>query len=326
MTLYKALESIKAESGNTLHIVEKDTKDLPEGDLLVKVEYSSLNYKDAMSASGMPGVTRNYPHTPGIDASGVVVESNAQSFKEGDSVIVTGYDLGMNTSGGFGEYIRIPSSWAIALPGSLSSRDSMILGTAGLTAGLSVAALESHRGLSDVKAVVSGSTGGVGSIAVKLLAQSGAEITAISGKQDQKEFLTSLGANQILSREELQETVRRPLGKGVWDIGVDVVSGEVLSTLLAGMNPGGAIACSGLVGGAKFDASILPFILRGVSLLGIDSVEIPLSKKQEIWNRFASDWSVSLEAITKEVQIETLEDEIKLILAGGQVGRVLVKL
>ena len=139
-------------------------------------------------------------------------------------------------------------------------------------------------------------------------------------------FLTSLGANQILSREELQETVRRPLGKGVWDIGVDVVSGEVLSTLLAGMNPGGAIACSGLVGGAKFDASILPFILRGVSLLGIDSVEIPLSKKQEIWNRFASDWSVFLEAITKEVQIETLEDEIKLILAGGQVGRVLVKL
>jgi alcohol dehydrogenase len=326
MTLYKALESIKAESGNTLHIVEKDTKDLPEGDLLVKVEYSSLNFKDAMSASGMPGVTRNYPHTPGIDASGLVVESNDQSFKEGDSVIVTGYDLGMNTSGGFGEYIRIPSSWAIALPGSLSSRDSMILGTAGLTAGLSVAALESYRGLSDVKAVVSGSTGGVGSIAVKLLAHSGAEITAISGKQDQKEFLTSLGANQILSREELQETVRRPLGKGVWDIGVDVVSGEVLSTLLAGMNPGGAIACSGLVGGAKFDASILPFILRGVSLLGIDSVEIPLSKKQEIWDRLASDWSVSLEAITKEVQLETLEDEIKLILAGGQVGRVLVKL
>ena len=326
MTLYKALESIKAESGNTLHIVEKDTKDLPEGDLLVKVEYSSLNFKDAMSASGMPGVTRNYPHTPGIDASGLVVESNDQSFKEGDSIIVTGYDLGMNTSGGFGEYIRIPSSWAIALPGSLSSRDSMILGTAGLTAGLSVAALESYRGLSDVKAVVSGSTGGVGSIAVKLLAQSGAEITAISGKQDQKEFLTSLGANQILSREELQETVRRPLGKGVWDIGVDVVSGEVLSTLLAGMNPGGAIACSGLVGEAKFDASILPFILRGVSLLGIDSVEIPLSKKQEIWDRLASDWSVSLEAITKEVQLETLEDEIKLILAGGQVGRVLVKL
>jgi len=323
---YKALQSVKNEDGNSLHIVENKIEDLPEGDLLIKVQYSSLNYKDAMSATGLPGVTRNYPHTPGIDAVGTIVESTTADYKEGDTVIVTGYDLGMNTSGGFGEYIRIPSAWAIALPANLSARDSMILGTAGLTAGLSVAALESHRGLQNVKAVVSGATGGVGSVAVKLLSKLGVETTAISGKSNQHDFLKALGASEVLSREALQEAVRRPIGKGVWDLGVDVVGGDVLPTLLAGLNPAGAVACSGLVGGTQFEASVLPFILRGVSLLGIDSVEISLLKKKEIWERFASDWSISLDEITKEVTIENLESEIHSILVGGQVGRVLVKI
>ena len=196
MKTFKALESVKSEEGNKTSIIEKSISDLPEGDLLIKVNYSSLNYKDALSASGSPGVTRNYPHTPGIDAVGIIEESNNPSFKEGDSVIVTGYDLGMNTAGGFGQYIRVPSSWAIPLPAGLGEKDSMCLGTAGLTAGLSVFALDKHnsqQGFDGTSSIVSGSTGGVGSIALMLLSKLGSNVTAITGKDSQEELLKNLG-------------------------------------------------------------------------------------------------------------------------------------
>ena len=192
MKTFKALESTKTDQGNTLSIIEKSIDDLPEGEILIKVNYSSLNYKDALSASGAPGVTRNYPHTPGIDASGIVEQTTDIKFKEGDSVIVTGYDLGMNTAGGFGEYIRVPSSWVINLPNGLTEKDSMILGTAGLTAGLSIQALNdfnSNDGFDGSSSVVSGSTGGVGSIAVMLLSKLGSSVTAVTGKNNQKELL-----------------------------------------------------------------------------------------------------------------------------------------
>ena len=323
---YKALESSKTNTGNSLRIVEKNVSDLPEGDLLIKVQYSSLNYKDAMSARGFPGVTRNYPHTPGVDAVGTIVESKGIIFPEGEEVIVTGFDLGVNTAGGFGEYIRVPSAWAIKLPSGLSAKDSMILGTAGLTAGLSIKALDSFRGITNTKSVVSGSTGGVGSVAVKLLAHLGSSVTAISGKDSQHELLKSLGAKEILSREKFQKNVRKPLGKGTWDIGVDMVGGEILSTMLAAINPTGAVACSGLVGGTQFESSVFPFILRGIALLGIESVTIPLEQREDIWKHFASDWSLSLNDLVKEVDLENLEDEIDLIINGGQVGRVLIKI
>ena len=327
---FRALEASETEGKFSLKIVEKNVADLPEGDLLIKVDFSSLNYKDAMSASGMPGVTRNYPHTPGIDAAGKVAESRVPDFKEGDEVIVTGYDLGMNTSGGFGEYIRVPSNWAVHLPKGLTAKQSMSLGTAGLTAGLSIHALDSFReytGLKDTKSVVSGATGGVGSISVMLLSKLGSEVTAVTGKNDQSDFLHTIGASSILSREELAETARKPIGKSLWDVGVDVASGEILSLLLTSLSPGGAIACSGLVGGPSFESSIFPFILRGNALIGIDSVEIPLKNKDHIWEHFAHDWVLEgLDKLTKEVSLDNLEVEIESILSGNQVGRVLVKI
>ena len=327
---FRALEASETEGKFSLKIVEKPIADLPEGDLLIKVDFSSLNYKDAMSASGMPGVTRNYPHTPGIDASGKIAESRVSDFKEGDEVIVTGYDLGMNTSGGFGEYIRVPSSWAVHLPKGLTAKESMSLGTAGLTAGLSIHALDSFReytGLKNTKSVVSGATGGVGSISVMLLSKLGSEVTAVTGKNDQSDFLHAIGASNILSREELAETARKPIGKSLWDVGVDVASGEILSLLLTSLSPGGAVACSGLVGGPSFESSIFPFILRGNALIGIDSVEIPLKDKEHIWEHFAHDWVLEgLDKSTKEVSLDNLEVEIESILSGNQVGRVLVKI
>ena len=327
---FRALEASETEGKFSLKIVEKPIADLPEGDLLIKVDFSSLNYKDAMSASGMPGVTRNYPHTPGIDAAGKIAESRVSDFKEGDEVIVTGYDLGMNTSGGFGEYIRVPSSWAVHLPKGLTAKESMSLGTAGLTAGLSIHALDSFReytGLKNTKSVVSGATGGVGSISVMLLSKLGSEVTAVTGKNDQSDFLHAIGASNILSREELAETARKPIGKSLWDVGVDVASGEILSLLLTSLSPGGAVACSGLVGGPSFESSIFPFILRGNALIGIDSVEIPLKDKDHIWEHFAHDWALEgLDKITKEVSLDNLEVEIESILSGNQVGRVLVKI
>lgn len=328
MTKFKALESSRSDNGNKLSIVEKSIDDLPEGDILVKVNYSSLNYKDALSASGAPGVTRNYPHTPGIDAAGVIAESSDNSFKEGDSVIVTGYDLGMDTAGGFGEYIRVPASWVIQLPKGLSESDSMALGTAGLTAGLSVQALNDHNsneGFEGSNIVVTGATGGVGSIAVMLLSKLGASVTAVTGKDAQKELLQNLGASEVISRDELTEMCRTPIGKTIWNFGVDVVSGNTLTLLLASLKPGGAVACSGLVGGPSFESSIFPFILRGNALLGIDSVEIPLKKKSQVWENFASNWKMDLSPLVKEVSLEQLEAEISTILEGGQVGRVIVK-
>ena len=273
-----------------------------------------------------PALQKNIHTHPGIDAVGEIVQARQGQFKEGDLVIVSGYDLGMNTPGGFAEYISVPHDWAISLPSSLSPRDSMILGTAGLTAGLSVAALESFRGLENTKSVVSGSTGGVGSISTMLLSQLGSSVTAISGKKE-TEFLNTLGASSVINRTDLLENIKKPISKGLWDIGVDVVGGDILSTLLAALNPGGAIACSGLVGGTSFESSIFPFILRGNALIGIDSVEIPLSNKEKIWNKLASEWSISnLSEITKEVSLESMEDEINTMLKGQQVGRVVLKI
>jgi len=323
---FKALQVQENEGSYETHLVEKNIDDLPEGDLLIKVSYSSLNYKDALSASGNPGVTRNFPHTPGIDAVGEIVQANNSDFKEGDKVIVTGYDLGMNTSGGFSEYIRVPNHWALGLPPELSEIDSMCLGTAGLTAGLSIYALESFRGISGTNSVVTGATGGVGSISVMLLSKLGSEVTAVSGKKEKEGLIKSIGAKQVLSREELSEMTRQPLGKTLWDIGVDVVSGEMLSLLLASLTPGGAVACSGLVGGPSFESSIFPFILRGNALIGIDSVEIPLEQKENIWKLFANEWGLSLQDTTKIVSLDEISDEISTILKGEQVGRVVLKL
>ncbi len=291
------------------------------------MQYSSLNYKDALSASGNKGVTRNFPHTPGIDAAGVVEQSSAGEFAVGDEVIVTGYDLGMNTAGGFGQYIRIPAAWAIKRPKGLSLRESMVLGTAGLTAALCVDKLEQAGLRPDSGPVlVTGATGGVGSIAVVLLKSQGYTVAASTGKAEQAEFLKGLGADQIVSREALQEGTDKALLKEQWAGAVDTVGGDILFNVVKAMKYGGSVACCGLTAGVGFKGSVMPFILRGVNLLGVDSVELPMVVKASMWDRLSVQWKLDLEPLVEEVNLQQLPEALTRILAGKMVGRVLVNL
>ncbi len=329
MSSFKALQVSESEGGRfETKIVERATDDLPAGEVLIRVRYSSLNFKDALSASGNRGVTRSYPHTPGIDAAGVVASSSVAEFAEGDEVIVTGYDLGMNTAGGFGQYIRVPAAWVIKRPQGLSLRDAMILGTAGLTAALCVDKLE-QAGLEpgDAPVLVTGATGGVGSIAVALLASLGYKVAAVTGKADQADFLTRLGATQIVERAALQAGVEKALLKEQWNGAVDTVGGDILFNVVKSLQRGASVACCGLTAGTHFQASVLPFILRGVNLLGVDSVEIPLVVKASMWDKLSLQWKLAnLDELAHEIGLEQLPEAIERILAGGQVGRVLVRL
>lgn len=329
MTSFKALQTREnAEGGFDTAIVERDTRDLPAGEVLIRVSYSSLNYKDALSASGNRGVTRNYPHTPGIDAAGTVAESSVSEFAVGDEVIVTGYDLGMNTAGGFGQFIRVPAAWLIKRPAGLSLREAMALGTAGLTAALCVDKLE-RAGLepTDTPLLVTGATGGVGSIAVALLSRLGFSVAAVTGKADQGEFLTRLGARQIIERSALQAGTDKPLLKEQWAGAVDTVGGDILFNVVKSLQRGASVACCGLTAGTGFQASVLPFILRGVNLLGVDSVEIPLVVKASMWDKLSVQWKLpNLDDLVHEISLEELPEEIERILAGKQAGRALVRL
>ncbi|CDZ93451.1 YhdH/YhfP family quinone oxidoreductase [Pseudomonas saudiphocaensis] len=329
MTGFKALQvSENAEGRFITQVVERNTADLPAGEVLIRVSYSSLNYKDALSASGNRGVTRNYPHTPGIDAAGTVAESSVAEFAPGDEVIVTGYDLGMNTAGGFGQYIRVPAAWVIKRPSGLSLREAMILGTAGLTAALCVDKLE-QAGLEPGEApvLVTGATGGVGSIAVMLLARLGYKVAAVTGKADQAEFLQGLGASQVVERSALQAGVEKPLLKEQWAGAVDTVGGDILFNVVKSLQRGASAACCGLTAGVGFQASVLPFILRGVNLLGVDSVEIPLVVKASMWDKLSLQWKLpDLDTLVQEIALDELPAAIERILAGQQVGRMLVRL
>ncbi len=329
MSSFKALQAREYADGRfSTAVVERNVDDLPQGDVLIRVRYSSLNFKDALSATGNRGVTRQYPHTPGIDAAGVVAASAVAEFAKGDEVIVTGYDLGMNTAGGFGQYIRVPAAWVIKRPHGLSLREAMILGTAGLTAGLCVDKLEQaglQPGAGPV--LVTGATGGVGSIAVALLASLGHSVVAVTGKADQAAFLTRLGASQIVDRAALQTGAEKPLLKEQWAGAVDTVGGDVLFNVVKSLQRGASVACCGLTAGTEFKGSVLPFILRGVNLLGVDSVELPLVVKASMWDKLSLQWKISgLEELVHEVELAQLPAEIERILAAGQVGRTLVRL
>ena len=328
MTNFKAFWVEKTDDGVAHSVIERSTDDLPEGELLVKVAYSSLNYKDAMSAKGLPGVTRNYPHTPGIDAAGVIVESTDSGFAEGDEVIVIGYDLGMNTAGGYGQYIRVPANWAVKMPAGLDAREAMIIGTAGFTAALCVDKIEQMGAQpSDGPVVVTGATGGVGSVAVALLAKLGYDVVASSGKAEKDDYLKSLGAGSVISRADLSEENKRPMAAETWAHGIDTVGGEILSNVIKGLKYNGSVAICGLVASPAFSTTVLPFILRNVNVLGVDSVELPLAKKQEIWHRLATDLKPdALDKMTTEVTLDGLSDVIDSIIQGGVSGRTLVKL
>lgn len=325
---YRAMV-VEESGGKTFsrRIAEKSVDQLPAGEVLVKVSWSSLNYKDALSASGNRGVTKNYPHTPGIDAAGRVEESSSASFQPGQEVIVTSYDLGMNTSGGFAEYIRVPAAWVVPLPAGLDLRESMIFGTAGFTAGMSVWALTQHVAPGDGQILVTGATGGVGSLALAILGKLGYSVAAVSGKPEAVEFLARLGAARILTRTEACEGSGRPLLKGVWAGVIDTVGGEILAAALKSTDLQGVVTCCGNVASPELPINVFPFILRGVSLVGIDSQNCPMAHRRRIWDKLATAWKPDLlNELGREVSLEGLEKEIALILQGGQVGRVIVRL
>jgi acrylyl-CoA reductase (NADPH) len=308
-------------------ITEKTIDQLPDGEVLVKVNWSSLNYKDALSASGNRGVTKKYPHTPGIDASGVVEESRSSAFGPGDEVIVTSYDLGMNTAGGFGQYIRVPAEWVVPLPSGLDLRESMIFGTAGFTAGMSVMALIENIPADKGDILVTGATGGVGSLSVAILAGLGYSVTAASGKPEAGPFLTDLGARRMLSRTEATAGNERPLLKGVWAGVIDTVGGDILAAAIKSTDLQGVVTCCGNAASPDLPLTVFPFILRGVSLIGIDSQNCPMGLRRKVWQHLASDWKpAQLNNLCREVTLDELEAEIELILNGGQKGRVIVRM
>lgn len=309
--------------------VQRSLDQLPAGEVLIRVQWSSLNYKDALSATGNKGVTRHYPHTPGIDAAGVVVSDSSGHFTAGAPVLVTGYDLGMDTAGGYGEYIRVPAAWVLPLPDGMPAREAMLQGTAGLTAGLCVQALL-DAGIQPAQGeiLVTGASGGVGALAVALLAYLGYRVVASSGKAEAAEWLRELGAADVIGREEVLVAAGKPVGKPRWAGAVDTLGGEPLASVVKSIRYGGAVACCGLAASADLPLSVLPFILRNVRLLGVDSVEQPLAAKAAIWERLASDWRVPVleHLCAAEVELEALPPWFSTILAGGVRGRVLVKL
>lgn len=326
-TVFKALVVEKTEDKQFVRSIrERTIEELPPGDLLVRVRYSSLNYKDALSATGHPGVTRQFPHTPGIDAAGEVVSCSSGRFVPGQQVLITGYDLGMETDGGWGEFIRIPGEWVVPLPAGLTLHESMALGTAGFTAALSVLKLQ-QAGVKpgNGEVLVTGATGGVGSIAVAILAKAGYRVVAATGKSADEPFLRSLGAAELISREQLTEGVDRPILKERWAGVVDVVGGEMLVAALKSTRYGGAVTCCGLVGSADLAMNVYPFILRGVSLIGIDSVNCPMEPRLLVWEQLAGAWRPEhLSDVVTDITREELEEKIQTILKGGLRGRVVV--
>nr|WP_288837363.1 YhdH/YhfP family quinone oxidoreductase [uncultured Flavobacterium sp.] len=301
--------------------------EIPKNEVLIKVEYSSVNYKDALSASGNKGVTKKFPHIPGIDAAGKVISSTSDSIAKGDNVIVTGYDLGMNTWGGFGEYVSVPSNWVIKLPEGLSLFEAMCLGTAGLTAGLSVYNLiNSGIARESGKIVVSGATGGVGSLSIAILSKLGYEVVAISGKEEDGFITQVLGAGAIISRNGFIDTYdKKAISKADFSGGIDTVGGSILSGILKSLKYNGAVTTCGNVASAEISTSIFPFILRGVKLIGIDSVEQPIEFKNEIWNLLAQEWKPKhLNEIVQEISIEQIPDVLNTLLKGNAKGRFVV--
>ena len=301
---------------------------LSAGEVTIAVEYSSLNYKDALAATGQGGVVRNYPHVPGIDAAGTVVDSQSTEIAVGDRVLVTGYDLGVGAFGGYAAYVRVPAAWVVQTPATLTTFEAMALGTAGFTAAMCLLAMERNGTRPDQGPIlVTGATGGVGSLAVNILAQQGYTVAASTGKADQHGYLQQLGASQILSRDEVSLTGDRlrPLLRGTWAGAVDTVGGATLSYLLRTTNYGGNIALCGLVGGHDFAGTVIPFLLRGINLLGIDSAACPMPYRQTIWQRLATDLKPRhLDQIAQVITLRDLPGAMAAILKGQSKGRLLV--
>lgn len=325
---FKALVLSESDGKVGNEIQELATSDLPEGDVLVRVEYSDVNYKDGMVVNGIGGLVRNYPHVPGIDFAGVVEESSHSRYAAGDKVVLTGWRVGEVHWGGYAQKARVNGDWLVPLPEGLSTKQAMAVGTAGLTSMLCVMALEDH-GLtkSDGPVLVTGAAGGVGSVAVSILARLGYEVGASTGREAQHEYLKSLGATTIVARSDLSEPNKRPLESETWAGAVDTIGSTTLARVLAQVKYGGSVAACGLAGGPKLEVTVLPFLLRGVNLLGIDSVMQPFENRVGVWNRIASDLPHDkLEEMTEVIGLSGVAEAASSILSGQVRGRLVVDL
>jgi putative YhdH/YhfP family quinone oxidoreductase len=326
---FPALVVRKDPDGTVSRAIERLTPEqLPAGEVLIRVECSSLNYKDALSATGHPGVTKQFPHVPGIDAAGTVVEGGGTPFKPGDRVLVTGFDLGAGRWGGYSELLRVPADWVVRVPASLTAREAMIYGTAGFTAGMSIEVLQA-AGISPASGpiLVTGASGGVGSLAVAILAKLGYTVEAATGKDSAHLMLKELGATRFLNRDEVQDASDRPLLKARWAGAVDSVGGKILATALRSSQPNGCVTACGLTAGTDLPLTVYPFILRGVRLVGIESAWYPLPKRISLWDKLSGPWKPDrLERVVSgEFGLDQLEEPIGAILAGRIAGRTLVK-
>jgi putative YhdH/YhfP family quinone oxidoreductase len=325
---YRAFVVEKDGDQVNAHLTERPLASLPEGDVTIRVAWSSVNYKDGLATLAAGGVVRNYPLVIGIDLAGTVAESADARFKPGDAVLVTGYDTGVAHDGGYAEMARVPADWVVPLPKGLSAREAMIFGTAGFTAALAIQRLE-HNGVKpdSGEVLVTGATGGVGSIAVAMLAGLGYRVAASTGKESEHDYLKALGASRILSRDEVSAEAR-PIGKATWAGAVDQVGGSTLAWVLSTMAYRGCVACTGLTGGPRYSTTVLPLILRGVSVLGVDSVMCPMDERLALWQRMAGDLKPAHldDMIARETDLDGLADVLKTILKGGVRGRTVVKI
>ncbi|MDR6124007.1 acrylyl-CoA reductase (NADPH) [Bacillus sp. SLBN-46] len=326
---FKALIVDKNENNFSVSVQNITFDSLPPGDVLIKVAYSAINYKDGLASIPNGKIVTSYPFIPGIDLAGVVVSSQDPRFREGDEVIATSYEIGVSHYGGYSEYARIPGDWMVQLPENLTLKESMIFGTAGITAALSIQRLEDN-GLTPEKGkvLVTGATGGVGSLAVSMLSKRGYEVVASTGKSSEHAFLYKLGAKEIISREDVFNGKIKILDKQIWAAAVDPVGGETLASILSKINYNGSVAVSGLTGGGSVPTTVFPFILRGINLLGIDSVYCPMDVRQELWNRMATDLKPSTlsEIVQKEITLGELPETLPTILKGQARGRIIVKM
>jgi len=324
---YRALRIFEEDNKFIKKIIDMDTENLPEGDVLIKVMYSSLNYKDALSSIGNRGVTREFPHTPGIDAAGTVAESASADFKVGEEVFITGYDLGMNTDGGFGEYIRVPVDWIVKKPVNLSLKEAMIYGTAGFTSALSIYELTKEVKPEDGEVLVIGAGGGVGSHSVKFLSKLGYNVVAVVNDEVGGNYAKEIGASSWVLRDEADDQSGKPVLKQKWAGVIDTVGGNPLSTAIRTLKYGGVVTtCGNIAGGDIPNANVYPFILRGVKLIGIDSVQCPMKKRKEVWDLLAESWKgENLEKGIQEVSLEGMMESIDKMLNQQLMGRVILK-
>lgn len=324
---FKALVVDKQDEQFSIGIKDISLEALPESGVLIKVHYSGINYKDGLAAAPDGKIVKNYPFVPGIDLAGTVVSSEDSRFQEGDEVIATSYEIGVSHFGGYSEYARIPGDWILPLPKNLTLKEAIVLGTAGFTAALSIQRLEENGGSPDKgKILVTGATGGVGSLAVSMLAAKGYEVTASTGKSSEHDYLYEIGAKEVISREDVYNGEIKPLAKQKWAGAIDPVGGHSLAAILSQIHYGGSVAVSGLTGGSNVPTSVFPFILRGVNLLGIDSVYCPMDIRKKVWDRMAADLKSDklLDFIQTEISMEQLPEYLPTILQGKVRGRIIV--